>query len=102
MPVAYYLHSLNMAEKAFEPTHKTRLAVAQPVLVVWPSLGRFQFTLRTDHYAPRWALNTMATRGRLTHWPLRLLEIDFETFCNYSMKHQAAHAISWIPTTRSI
>ena len=100
LPVGYWSRSLNDAERNYSTTEKECLAVVWAVLLLRPYLEGVQFTVRTDHHSLRWVLAGTRTEshGRLERWRLRLLEFDFEVQYRPGIVHQAADALSRLPT----
>ena len=97
-PIGYWSRSLNQAERAYDTTHRECLAVVWAVLLLRPYLEGTRYTIRTDHDALRWILNMADATGKLARWRLRLAEYEFDVVHRAGVKHQAADALSRLPT----
>ena len=73
-PIGYFSRSLTDAERNYSASERECLAVVWCVFMLRPYLLGTQFTVRTDHHAPRWLLNLTDVSGRLARWRLRLAD----------------------------
>ena len=97
-PIGYWSRSLTKAEKNYSTTEKECLAIVWAVLTLRPYLEGNRFTLRTDHHSLRWIMNLADASGRLQRWRLRLADFEYDIVHRAGVKHQAADALSRLPT----
>lgn len=83
----------------YDTTSQESLAVVWEVLILYPYLDGTIFTIRTDHDDLRWTLNISNATGKLETYWLRLSELEFDVVQRAGSKHQAADALSWMPTS---
>ena len=100
-PVGYWSRSLSKAEKNYSTTEKECLAIVWAALTLRPYLEGQRFTLRTDHDSLRWIMNLSDASGRLQRWRLRLADFEYDVVHRAGIKHQAADALSRMPTDGS-
>lgn len=74
------------------------MTVAYAVLLLRPYLERHKFTARTDHNVLKRILNLAEAAGRLTRWPFRLSEFDFDVVYKAGTKNQNADILSLLET----
>ena len=98
-PIGHWSRSLNDTERNYDTTERECLAVLWSILQLRPYLERTHFVVRTDHDALRWLLNLTDASGKLQRWRLRLAEFSFEVVHRPGRVHQAADALSRLPTT---
>ena len=97
-PIGYWSRSLTKAERAYDTTQRECLAVVWAIFTLRPYLEMKQFTLRTDHDSLRWILNLSDATGRLARWRLRLADYDYTVEHRRGIVHQAADALSRLPS----
>ena len=98
-PIGYWSRTLTAAEKNYDTTQRECLAVVWAVLTLRPYLEGTRFTIRTDHLALKWLMNLSDASGRLQRWRLRLQPFEYDIVHRPGVKHQAADALSRLPTT---
>ena len=97
-PVGYWSRTLAQAEKNYSASERECLGVVWSVLHLRPYLEGTRFTVRTDHHALNWLLQSTSIEGRLARWRLRLAEYDFYIQYSPGIKHQVPDALSRVST----
>lgn len=96
--MGYYSRTLTDKEKNLDTTYCEGLAIVWALLLSRSYLEGCRFIFRPDNHTLRCILNPADATGRLAHWRVRLLELDFERVHRTGVKHKAADALSSVPT----
>ncbi len=98
MLIGYWSRTLISAELNYSSTWLECLGVVWAVFHLRPYLGRTRFTVRTDHYALKWACFLAKVNGRLAKCRLRLEEFDFDVVYRPGLKHSVPDALYRVET----
>lgn len=97
-PARYWSRSVAKPKHADDTTRRKCLPIVWPVLILMPYLEENQFIIQTDHDCLKWIRNLADATGRLARLRLHLFEFEFDAVHRAEIEHQAADALSSMPT----
>lgn len=77
-PCGYFTELLIDTEPVYNATHRERLDLVWPVLLLQLYLERCLFTIQIDQDVLKWTLNLADLSSKIVRWRLRLSQIEFD------------------------
>ncbi len=99
-PVCFISRKLNEHEFNYATTHKECLAVVWSIDEFRHYLEGTKFSIRTDHIALKYLMQTKDLNGRLARWSLKLMTYDFEIDYIKGKDNRVADVLSRAPVSR--